>query len=1591
MVVLSTDFAFCFLLFAWNTTITKGVFTEAVQACIVVTTREEARLVALAQNNASLMRMTLVPTNFVVASDLVGMTCIQATPQGRIFLGGQNGHLYEFDYDLMVPTLPVVLSGNTTNTTGSGSTSTYPVVVEGQLEQFYNGQKGLCPPTLTDDSSSSSLSLLTAGKRAAARLVWQKLQDASSQHAAAAPPPRKCRKVCHSQSPWTAYMPDLLSFTANTTTADAAAAAAMMQMVMDSERHVLYTLSAKGTIHVWDIWDATAPPVLRATLETPTTARLYLEAVSRGRQYAPTTSRNAEGHLAFPGGAEAAQAGVGGMEGARKILKLATTSSSSSSQSSHHHHHHKTNMLTPVSLQIVPIRESTRITLVAITASGLRYYLSSLHPKRLGTGPTPQPFETPRHLQALYPHTKMTLLHIRAPPSVASITSSTTTMTTTTGNTTNGATAPPILSSQDYKVDATYYGQGIWMAGMASSTTHGNNILVATNPDLQAYPQTRSHKDGPTTTTYVAPGGICETVSFPCAMTSATTSLPNSTILPGGRIWSICASGLAAGQNPLLTLALRSKTPTDAELKFGMAPAFGVLRPKPAKLVKTPINNSNSSKPTTTVMALDNKTNTTTSSSVSGMALTVFTNLLLSRPLKYGLPASTKKKQEKEAPQAMYRISQRSSIQGFSLSAADTKANSNSSSRSSSTALTNSSSSSSSSSTTTTRSARLSPWLLQPEVVPLSPLALEYLEPPCASVTALNAGGWHSFQAPSTLQRLAANLLRAGDSVKADPQITQFFQAYGYPEGCAMCLLLAMKASSPPDLKELALRAALARAYRPSLESTTTEQGSQDPWVPSGYKFTSSALYEGLGIAVSRLLRPFWNKPAVVVTEGRTIRKGSRTYTTPAKVELLLEEGMADQLRAPLQAMRQVMGRVFTKAIRNVPLSRQSGEDDANMMDIDDQQYLLTTALDFQRRSRVDAHSSTGLRPADAEKLAEQIEERKIHSLFRLVSRTGQLLGLLSHLRRAHAMPDLPEVDWGQLHGISFAQLVQSQEGHDRIETTLNSLVTSAATTGTATSVVSADAKAIAQILSEECYHFFSPGSRYAYFGFQAAQDALTSPVEQQSRRMALTNEAISNLEKAAEHWCSPSLITGRTLQNSDVEPYEKLAERALECGSPLAKACALLVELDSVPAVVDICLRTAANFGSQTPSSSSSLALTSWRASSSNEYHWEKGLYHRRHNNTTSSASTSSAVTGTQVTSKDAIKTCHALVFYHLSRLLNSPITTKYYRLGERMVSVCVASSDVIFLKALFGHLLKRNHVDVLLRIDSPQLEKWLLTEKKEDLELLLKYYQVQEKHTKAGHVAWTYATAANVDRDLSKRIDFLIQAADSFTLAQDRGEDDSVSSGLTGAMERLTIAKLQGRIRQAISASKYEVTPEVLAPLENQLLVANDLINKYAIPYELYDCCILLLHACRYNNLLEIERFWKSLLCDEILPCSTRNEQAFRWLRSFVDGSHVDNPTIQLLADNESASGPLFEDGHWLQTVEGILVRLGEEIFGSGDTFAFPVEYIISCLEGTLNADDLFHYLSCECLSHWRHCVINRTSWSLCCRCGRGGRPSH
>ena len=135
----------------------------------------------------------------------------------------------------------------------------------------------------------------------------------------------------------------------------------------------------------------------------------------------------------------------------------------------------------------------------------------------------------------------------------------------------------------------------------------------------------------------------------------------------------------------------------------------------------------------------------------------------------------------------------------------------------------------------------------------------------------------------------------------------------------------------------------------------------------------------------------------------------------------------------------------------------------------------------------------------------------------------------------------------------------------------------------------------------------------------------------------------------------------------------------------------------------------------------------------------------------------------------------------------------------------------------------------------------------------------------------------------------------------------------------------------------------------LKTRLIGASDLLNNFAVPCDMYDIGLLLLHACRHHDVEFIKRLWKSLFCDEVFPCSTRSGEAFRLLRSFSEDSLIDDSVrVSLLDGSSASSGELFESGGWMSRIERRVRELGEEMYRSDASYVFQLDFIMGCMEG-------------------------------------------
>jgi len=1651
----------------------SNVFTNRVQWCVVITTPDQVLLCALAtesldyepssssnNNNSSSSSsggfrhgsntiLHLIPTRYCVSTDSIPITSIGSmTNNGRIFLGGVDGNLYEMTYEGYNTCSSSYTSTSTVNSHGRGGNA----IMEAAIDDYFDGRGEKIFSLTTDDDTSKKRNnnnnngsiILSGGKRIFSALTFGSLDDnddyyttttSNTSSVLSTRRSRKCRKINHTSvapSIMTSIVPSMLLNVATNvfgSSIDIAArdGGSIVSIIVDEERLCLYTLSAKGVICVYDISPppstaatmsaddvsmSTPPPRLASVFDSIASAKLYLDAVSRGRMYPPLTNNNVTlGTITFPGGTASAQAGVGGMEGARDILKrheieerMSKAKMSGGGGGSRSGDGHSSagggmnnngtittaGILQPVSIHLVPMSESKSLTLVVITGGGLRYYLSSLRDINSAQAMRGSSVMNNNMFDSMVARTrpgkKMIFCHIRAPPPY-----------TSTNNGNDGfrfELAPSAMNLYSSSVAGDggllpgtvrstgnacgdvvkgSYSNGVFVLALdiekknslqnakstgnnffssTSSTASSNDLLgdviVAAMPDFAVrFPKmnSTSSQSTLTNTTQTTPSGISETILLPLS------GHKNTPILPGGRTFDIVTNS-GIGKSRVVSLFVNSETPTEGELQVGLMPTF--IPPK--KLSKKPALSMTSS--ALTVWSEPGR-------GIISTSLSAISNYLRSRQGVGHQVGTVSQGVNGFGPSITYRISLRHGCTsaGFSASAKEVSASSRAMMQKSS-ALGRASPMIAS-----TKSARLPSWMLHPSAAPLNSQATQHILPPSSGagsrsssgpgVLIVNSGGLHFFSTSSPINNLATILIRATNVAK-DAMVKNVFVSYGYVEGCAMCFALATSSSSDSVLRTKAEQAALCNANQPMMKLTGPSAGDgMDPI--TSYTFQPSYLYQGLVMIMSRLLRPFWYKPAVVVTEGGPIQNKSAyaNYYTflPAKVELLLDDLTLDELRRPLLLLQNFMKKTFVSMVQTIPGSTNKNRD---AMEVDEVGGLITRAIQYQSRASAMMNNPHQTQYASAKELrthAFSIEDRNMHSLYRLLSRCVQILDLISCLRRAHSTPALPEVQWGLLHGLTYYQLASTHEGQLRIESLLNALVSQGEKS--IVSGLSTDGDLLAETLANQCYLFFSSASRLTYLGFRSAKDALSRPITSQ-QRIVLSNQAASYLRAASRHWYSPALVAGRYTSKTSDQGFEIVATNAKDSGSPLALAAEVLMELNNVEGLADVCLICASNFGGSNVSRDERKEFG--EDAMQGMLPWEQGLYHRPPLDSLSNGSMNSRPTGDQatlmtgidVTATDALHTCHSIIFYYISKLLSE----SNHRLAEDLVASCAASSDKIFLHSLYDHLLATD-AQTAIRIDSTSLEDWLLNVKK-DVNLLWSYYSFHGHYTLAGDIMYKKATDKDDKTSLDQRIECLTRAANSYSTSINvnhssfggRGSSQTLQEQkivIERIQELLDVAAIQKRVLTTITQSQdADLEQAKMDALIYTLVNISDLYNEYSCPLNLFDVCLLILETCRYNEPDNINTLWKSIICEEVLPCQTNSPSVVDSLTRLKQGSLLRDEVI--FYGNDTANElQTYDTGEWIPRLRNRVTALGKELYGKGADYTFPIDLIVRELEGT------------------------------------------
>ncbi|KAL7641759.1 UNVERIFIED_CONTAM: hypothetical protein RMT77_007633 [Armadillidium vulgare] len=211
----------------------------------------------------------------------------------------------------------------------------------------------------------------------------------------------------------------------------------------------------------------------------------------------------------------------------------------------------------------------------------------------------------------------------------------------------------------------------------------------------------------------------------------------------------------------------------------------------------------------------------------------------------------------------------------------------------------------------------------------------------------------------------------------------------------------------------------------------------------------------------------------------------------------------------------------------------------------------------------------------------------------------------------------------------------------------------------------------------------------------------------------------------------------------------------------------------------------------------------------------------------------------------------------------------------AEQMITLIVNSSDELAHVTLYQWLVDTGRTDRLLAISTPYLENFFTKpNSKHPLEnLLWRYYERNKEYYKAAKTLSQLADQSG-DTLLSVRIEYLSRALMCLSSSQ-MTTATSYADFMLHLEEKKDVARVQLMILEAIQAKGG--SSEVITSLNSGLLDITTLYEKYAEPWELWECKLAIVHCAGHSEHQLIRVLWTHIIDNELLltessPTSSR-----------------------------------------------------------------------------------------------------------------------
>ncbi|KDO30577.1 hypothetical protein SPRG_04478 [Saprolegnia parasitica CBS 223.65] len=276
----------------------------------------------------------------------------------------------------------------------------------------------------------------------------------------------------------------------------------------------------------------------------------------------------------------------------------------------------------------------------------------------------------------------------------------------------------------------------------------------------------------------------------------------------------------------------------------------------------------------------------------------------------------------------------------------------------------------------------------------------------------------------------------------------------------------------------------------------------------------------------------------------------------------------------------------------------------------------------------------------------------------------------------------------------------------------------------------------------------------------------------------------------------------------------------------------------------------------------------------------------------------------------------------------------------AQTIVGLVVATTDVHLQQVVLQWVVSKGHKTWLLHCPlTPTVRTVLAADVDWLAALCLEHHEFEEAAT----VLWKAAHDLSVTRSIGDRTAWVARALSSIQHTTNAQHAKDIQD---------TLDVFQTQTRLATAFRQHNLGSEAVRhALEFEILDMSTLYHEYAMPYERYEDCLRIMHACRFYEPETIVMLWKKALYSLLPQVADRNAAAP--IATWLDEAYA-AAGLGAIVSMSSA----FEACEWTRSVSHLVVSLGRALHPSP---VFPVEWLITEVETIAShARSLGHHTS-------------------------------